>query len=175
MKKLKLPVLGFGLMLLIASCKKNDAQYGTMPTNPATATAATSVVKASSDWKTATTWASSKHEKFTTYNSKIADSSITSAVTSSGLILAFAKNSNDVHALPYQQKGTSDAYWYYQVSKGAITFSCDVYSGSASVNTTTFQYFVLTAEQLKDLETKGHSKAELMQLSYENAAALLNK
>ena len=175
MKKHKLSVLGFSLMLLIVSCKKNDAQYGNTPKAPAVAAASAAKATAVTDWKSAANWAPSKHEKFTTYNSKIEDSSITSAVTSSGMVLAFAKSGTDLHALPYQEKGTSDSYWYYQVSKGAITFSVDVYGTSQSLNTTSFKYFVLTAAQLKDLEAKGHSKLELMQLSYEKAAELLNK
>jgi hypothetical protein len=41
------------------------------------------------------------------------------------------------------------------------------------MNSTTFKYFVLTAQQIKDLEAKGHSKIELMTLTYEKAAELL--
>jgi hypothetical protein len=175
MKKHKLSILGFGLMLLIASCKKNDVQHENTPVNPTVATASAAQATSATDWKQAGTWTPTKHEKFTTYNSTIQDSSITSAVTSSGLVLAFAKNGTGVNALPYQEKGTSDSYWYYQVSQGAITFSCDAYSSAESLNSTTFKYYVLTAQQLKDLEAKGHSKLELMTLTYEKAAALLAK
>jgi hypothetical protein len=180
MKKHKLPVLGLGLMLMIASCKKTDVQQESTLGNPAVAATTASAIPASSttnasEWKTLSNWASSKQEKFTTYSSKIEDASITSAVTSSGLILAFAKNGSSIQAMPFQQKGTNDSYWYYQVSKGSITFSCDAYSGTQSLNDAGFTYFVLSAEQLKDLAANGHSKTQLMQLSYENLATLLKK
>lgn len=176
MKKHKLPVVGFAaLLLLMASCRKNDVQNTSTPAAVPTVATASAAKTTSTDWTPATTWTPSKHEKFTTYNSTIADSSITSDVTSSGLVLAFAKNGTEVHALPYQEKGASDSYWYYQVSKSAITFSCDVYSAAQSLNTTTFKYFVLNAQQLKEQEAKGHSKIDLMQLSYDKAAELLSK
>lgn len=173
MNKHKLPVIGFSLLLLITSCKKNDVQYENKSNVP---TAASATISAkSADWASVNNWSSSKGTKYTTYSSSIADSSITSAVTSSGLILAFAKSGNAIKALPFQEKGTTDAFWYYQVSTGSITLSCDVYSGTPALNTAGFKYFVFTPEQLKDLAAKGHSKSELMQLSYEGVAALLNK
>jgi hypothetical protein len=174
MNKHKLPVLGLGLMLLIASCKKNDVQHESKTTNPAPVATALNA-KSSSEWTSVSNWSSSKAEKFTTYNSSIGDSSITSAVAGSGLVLTFAKSGDAIKSLPFQEKGTTDAYWYYQVSKGTITLSCDVYSGTPALNTSGFKYFIFSPEQLKDLEAKGHSKTELMQLSYEGVAALLNK
>jgi hypothetical protein len=139
------------------------------------ATATASVATKAPEWRSFTNWTSSKGEKFTTYSSKVADSTITSAVANSGLVLTFSKNGNNIQALPFQEKGTNDSYWYYQVSKGALTLSCDNYSGTASLNTAGFKYFIFSTEQLKELEAKGYSKIKLMQLAYEDVAALTNK
>ncbi|MGZ3898641.1 MAG: hypothetical protein ACXVMS_18990 [Flavisolibacter sp.] len=172
MNKHKLPVLGFSLLLLITSCKKNDVQYENK-TNSATPVATISAKAA--DWAQVNNWTSSKGDKFTSYSATIADSSITTAVTGSGLVLAFAKSGETIKNLPFQEKGTTDAYWYYEVSTNALTLYCDAYSGTPSLNTSGFKYFVFTPEQLKDLAAKGHSRSDLMQLSYESVAALLNK
>ncbi len=173
MNKHKLPVLGFSLLLLITSCKKNDVQHEDTMTN-STAIAAPAITKAS-EWKSFSNWTSSKEEKFTSHSSKVTDSSITNAVATSGLVLAFSKAGNTIQALPFQEKGANDSYWYYQISKDAITLSCDNYNGTAPVNTTEFKYFVFTPEQLKNLETKGYSKLQLLQLTYEEVAALTNQ
>ena len=172
MNKHKLPVLGLSLILLITSCKKNDVQHENTQTSPAPAAPVSASV---SEWRTFTSWTSSKGEKFTTYRSKIADSSLTNAVSSKGLVLAFARNGESIKALPFQEKGTSDSYWYYQVSSGTITLSCDNYSGKASPADVSFKYFVFSPEQLKDLEAKGYSKIKLMQLAYEDVVALTAK
>jgi hypothetical protein len=171
MNKHKLPVLGLGLLLLLSACKKNDVQYENMETTEQTVAAPVSAPV--SEWKPANSWTSSKQEKFTTHTSKTDDSTITSTVTNSGLVLAFIKTGNSINALPFQEKGTSDSYWYYQVSNGSISFSCDSYSGTPSLNSAEFKYFVFSPEQLTDLEAKGYSKIKLMQLSYEEVAAIL--
>lgn len=170
MNNYKLPVIAFSLLLLITSCKKNDALNQAVAPAPS---AASTAVK-TSEWKSISNWTSTVGEKFTVYTTKIEDSTLTQAVANSGLVLVFTKNGNVIKALPFQEKENSDTYWYYQVSKGVIILSCDNYSGSKSFNTAGFKYFVFSAEQLKNLETKGHSKIELMQLSYDNVATLLN-
>jgi hypothetical protein len=169
MNKHKLPILGFSLLLLITACKKNDVQQENMEATPTVSAAVSTPV---SKWKTMNNWASSKGEKFTTYASSIGDSSITTAVVNNGLVLAFVKIENSVNALPFQQKGTNDAYWYYQVSTENVSFSVDSYKGTQALNAAEFKYFAFSPEQLKDLETKGYSKIKLMQLSYEEVAAL---
>ena len=176
MNKHTLPVIGFSLLLLITSCKKTDVQQENNLASPAATTVATASSTASvSDWKTLSNWNSSKSEKFTSYNAIVEDSSISNAVAGAGLVLAFVKNGNTVSALPFEEKGSSNSYTYYQVARGSIIFSSDVYSGTSSMNAASFKYFVFSPEQLKDLEAKGHSKAELLQLSYEGLTAVVNK
>ena len=144
-------------------------QYENQATEP---TAAAVPAAPAPEWKTITSWTSNKAEKFTTYAASTSDSSITDAVTSKGLVLAFVKNGDKISALPFQEKGANDAYWYYQVSTGTITFSLDSYKGSQNLDAAGFKYFSFSPEQLKDLESKGYSKIKLMQLSYEEVAAL---
>ena len=167
MNKLKLLVLSLGLILLITSCKKSDSQNHDILMNGAPASQA-------SEWKTVSNWISAKGEEFTSYYSRIEDTTITNSVANSGLVLAFTKNGNGIYTLPFEEKGTKD-FWHYQIHKGAITFSLDDYSTKQSLTTTGFKYYVFTPEKLKDLEAKGHSKIELIKLSYENVTAILSK
>ena len=172
MIKHKLPVLGLGLILLITSCKKTDVQQPSLPEQPAEVAAVASASIKASEWKTLGNWSTLKSEKFSTHNSSIADSSITSSVTGTGLVLAYVKNGTTINALPFQEKGTKGSFWYYQVSNGSIIFSCDDYSGSQSLSSSEFKYFVFTPEQLAGLEAKGYSKVKLMQMTYEEVAAI---
>ena len=166
MNKNKIAILGFSIAVLVTSCRKTD-----MPHQEAAP--AVETVAAKKDWTSAIAWNAAKQEKFTTYNGTIVDQAITSAVADKGLVLVFKKNGTDIQSLPFEEKGANDAYWYYQVSKGQIAISCDNYGAEQKVSDNAFQYFVITAEQLQALDAKGHSQIELLQLSYEEAAALL--
>lgn len=167
MNKHDLSVLGLGLVLLISSCKKNDVQHNSTPVNPQT----TTQVKTTPEWKALNNWTSRKNEKFTTLTSKVTDSTLSLEVARTGLVLAFAKFGNTIKALPFQESTNGDAYWYYQVSKGVISFSVDNYTAKAA-NDGTFKYFIFSAAQLKDLEAKGITKLNLMQLPYQEVQAL---
>jgi len=169
MNKHNLSVLGLGLILLATSCKKTDVQHE----NPVSTPAPSTVAKA--EWTAISNWSSSQEEKFTSFSATIQDSSISNAVTANGLVLVFSKNGNTINALPFQEKGSTDAYWYYQVSKGTITLSSDNYSGAQPSSTTGYKYIVFSPQQLRDLEAKGYSKIELMQLSHDDLAAILAK
>jgi hypothetical protein len=109
------------------------------------------------------------------YSNKVTDQSITAAITQGGMVLAFKKNGTTISPLPSEEKNGADSYfWYYQVSEGSIVFNVDAYGNAAApAAANSFKYYVISASQLKDLEQKGYSKAELMRLTYENAQALL--
>lgn len=161
MKKSTLAILGLGIILLIASCKKEDVQTNTS-TNTVSASASTS------QWKSLG-WTNSTSANTTTYFSKISDSSITSNVVSGGLVLVFKKNGSAIQSLPVQDNNT---YWYYQVSNGSVRVNGD--NGSEeNVKAQLFSYFVITPEKLSSLQAQGKSKIDLMQLSYDQAVALL--
>jgi hypothetical protein len=159
MKNYKLPLLGFALMLLITACKKEDVQVKNAP------------VSAASQWQTLTNWSSSKTDNATTFSSKVSDSLITSNVANAGFVLVFKKSGSDVQSLPFQEK-ENKTYWYYQVSKGSVQINSDNNAGQ-NLSSQSFSYFVITPEKLSALEASGKTRFDLLQLSYEQAAALL--
>jgi hypothetical protein len=160
MKSYKLTILGFGLMLLIASCKKEDVKAN-VP--------AASSVESDSKWNSIANWSSSKTDNVTTYFSKVSDSSITANVANAGLVLVFKKSGNTIQSLPVQEQ---DVYWYYQVSKGSLRINSENNSGQ-NLNQQSFSYFVITPQQLSTLEASGKTRFDLLDLSYDQAAALL--
>jgi hypothetical protein len=166
MNKNKLAILTFSAAIIFASCRKNDLQHQETPNVPE----AVAVTKA---WTSDIAWSTSKQEKFTVYSGTINDQSITGEVADKGLVLVFKKNGTTVQSLPFEEKGTNDAYWYYQVAKGQVAISCDNYGAEQKVADNAFQYFVVSAEQLTVLEAKGYSSFKLLQLSYDEATALL--
>jgi hypothetical protein len=164
MKNYKLPFLGFALVLLIASCRKEDIQANNTTNN-------LSAVSNTAQWKSLSNWSSSKNEEITTYFSKVSDSSITSNVVNAGFVLVFKKNGSDIQSLPFQEK-SSKTYWYYQVSGGSLRINSDNNAGQ-NLNAQSFAYFVISPEKLSALEASGKAKLDLLQLSFEQAEALL--
>jgi hypothetical protein len=163
MKNFKLPVLGFSLLLFVASCKKEDVKPVDASVNQNALVSANS-----SQWKSLSNWSTLAGDK-ATYFSKLADSAITADVARTGLVLAFAKGDEGIQALPFS--GKDNSYWYYQISKGSISFTTD--ASNASVKQ--FSYFVFSQQQLQQLEASGYSKSKLMQMTYNDVATLLKK
>jgi hypothetical protein len=178
MNKHKFLVLGLGAVLLFTACKKADLQQAT--TAAAAATAATAAAattnSTSANWRSISNWSAQSQDKYTVYSTQVTDSSITSPVASKGLVLVYKRSGNTVTALPYEEKATTGSYfWYYQVASGTLSVIADAYDGAKTpAADQSFKYFVLSADKLATLETQGHTKAELMKLTYENAAAILN-
>lgn len=181
MKNVKLPVLGLSLVLLMASCKKNDYKEASA-TDATTATASSEAD--SLGWKTSSTWENADQGSFSVHYFTIQDSAITSDVADNGMVLVFKKNGTAVNALPFEEatsvaqtateKTTNANYWYHQVSTGSLLISCDLYKAAATPdNANSFKYFVLTPEKLQSLETSGYTAEKLMNLSYSAAASLL--
>jgi hypothetical protein len=164
MKNYKLPFLGFALVLLIASCRKEDIQAKNTANN-------LSAISNTAQWRSLSNWSSSKNEEITTYFSKVSDSSITSNVVNAGFVLVFKKNGSDIQSLPFQEK-SSKTYWYYQVSGGSLRINSDNNAGQ-NLNAQSFAYFVISPEKLSALEASGKTKLDLLQLSFEQAEALL--
>jgi hypothetical protein len=164
MKSYKLPILGIGLMLLIASCKKEDVRQ----TN---ATANASGASSKTQWSSISAWGNSTTENVSTYFSKLTDSSITGEVVNNGLVLVYKKTGSDIQLLPFQEKD-GNTYWYYQVAKGSIRINSNNNDGQ-NLTASTFTYFVVTPQQLSNLEAKGKTKFDLLQLSLDDATSLL--
>src|SRR5690349_16174339 len=110
MNKQKLSILGFALMILVASCRKTDADV------PAPAEQAVTVA----GFKTVSNWQTSTENNVTSYSGRIQDSSINADVVENGLVLVYLKNANSVSSLPVAVKGASDISWNYQVSENLI-------------------------------------------------------
>jgi hypothetical protein len=177
MNKQKIAILALSLSLMVTACKKNDLQSSQAQANATASTAAAAATSAkTSEFKAVSNWNNTKQDKFTSFYSKVADSSITSSVVSKGMILVYKKSGNTVNALPFDEKGTNDIFWYYQAAQGSLLISSDVYGTSQTLPAgQSFAYFVITPEQLSTLVANGQSKAALLNLSYDKAVALLNK
>ena len=166
MNKRQLFVAGLSAALVFTACKKQDVQ------NEAPEAAVAAPV---AEWKSVGNWSAQSQDKYTVYSTTIEDKNITASVAASGLVLAYKKSANGTTALPFEEKGTEGSYfWYYQVSEGNFQIVADAYGKAVAPSADQgFNYFVVTAEKLNELNEKGYTKAELMKLTYETAAALL--
>jgi hypothetical protein len=160
MKNYKLSFVGFVLVVLIASCRKEDIKH------PDTSKITS---KQKGSWNALTNWSTVKvDDSTTTYYSQISDSAIN---TTSGLVLVYKKEGSSIQALPFQDKSTG-MYWYYQISKGVLTIDGLSSVKQQDFSGQAFSYFVLTPEQISALEAKGKTKLDPMQLTYEQALEL---
>lgn len=177
MKNLKLPLIGLTLVIAIASCKKNDYQVDQPVQTESAAPAAKTDSVDNIGWQSSSNWEASKQENFSVYYFNIDDAKITSDVAENGLVLVYKKNGSAVASLPSEEKNNNSSnYWYHQVTEGNLLILCDAYGAALQPGTNnSFKYFILTPDQLKDLEAKGHSSADLMNLTYAEAKALLNE
>lgn len=181
MKNVKLPLLCLSMVLLVASCKKDDFKENAL-TDVAISAAIEMDEADSIGWKTSGSWETADQETFSVRYFSIEDANITEDVTDNGLVLLFKKNGKSVNAMPFEEnegavaeEGISKAnYWYHQVTEGSLLISCDVYeSAKAPGAENSFKYFIVTPEKLKNLEADGHTTEELMGLGYKEALALL--
>ena len=161
MKKYKVSLVGFALMLMVASCKKEDVQVKNTP--------ASTTASPAPQWKSLTNWSTSTSDNQTNYSSKLSDSTITGSVATGGLVLVFKKSGSTIQSLPFQET-ESKTYWYYQVSKGTVQVNSN---NNENLDQQSFSYFVITPEKLSGLEASGKTRLDLLQLSYEQAVALL--
>jgi hypothetical protein len=161
MKKYKVSLVGFALMLMVASCKKEDVQVKNTP--------ASTTASPAPQWKSLTNWSTSTSDNQTNYSSKLSDSTITGSVATGGLVLVFKKSGSTIQSLPFQET-ESKTYWYYQVSKGTVQVNSN---NNQNLDQQSFSYFVITPEKLSGLEASGKTRLDLLQLSYEQAVALL--
>jgi len=168
MKNYKLPVLGLVLILIIVSCRKEDIQK----TNAESQAISSSGSIQTTKWTSINNWSLSTTENVATYFSKMSDTLIANEVAKSGLVLVYMKTGNEIQSLPFEEKDTK-TFWYYQVSKGSIRINSDNNDGQ-KLNQHSFSYLIITPQQLSTLEARGKTKFDLMQLSYEQAASVLN-
>jgi hypothetical protein len=174
-KTFKIVAIALSLTTIV-SCRKDglDEMAFTEETPSAIVSQTTAATAVLSDWKPVSTWNTVKKQAGTTWSGTIEDAAITSDIVNNGLILVFAKNGNAGQSLLYMQAG--DAYWYYQVEAGRITINTETVNGNASIDKDqSFQYVMLSKEQLDELETKGVTRDDLVKLSWEEATTMFAK
>jgi hypothetical protein len=157
----------FVLFLSMASCKKMDLKQEGLTPEAAIPVAAVAPTAAPA-WKGVNFNAAPESGAF---SGVLADNAISAAVASKGLVLVYANNGGSITSLPFTDKATGTS-WYYQVAAGDVRISYE--TKGELTNAPSFQYFVVSPDQLKTLETKGTSKMELLDMSYEAAQALLS-
>jgi hypothetical protein len=162
MKNFKLPVLISGLMLLAASCRKDDFK-SEIPAVPAEQNVTTE------KWTALGNWSSSQAEKTTTYFTSIPDSAITADIAKAGMVLVYKKVGATVQSLPLQDGNVS---WHYQVSNGSIRINSEN-NIESNLSEALFSYFVITPGKLTQLEAAGKTKLDLLDLPYDQAVAIL--
>lgn len=194
MKNLKLPILGLSLVLLVASCKKEDFKEESSIDTAASNTTSFNETD-TVGWLSAAQWETADQETFSVRYITIEDANITSDVADNGLVLLFKKSGNAVNALPFEESAGNEEvftdneetgtdtdneevananYWYHQVTEGSLLISCDVYETAAATDgVNRFKYFIITPEKLQSLQADGHATEDLMNLSYAEATALL--
>ena len=171
MKNLKLHLLGLAATVLLFSCKKNDLLEEELPATPETEAVASSRASISS-WQSAASWEKAEESDASVYSFSLTDASLNADVAEKGLVLVYRKGGSAVSSLPFEDDAASQ-YWYYQVTDGSLTVSCDVTEKGKAPANDSFQFIAFSSAQLSALEEQGYSKLDLMQLTYDNATALL--
>lgn len=159
--------------MLAASCKKNDILHKEPAPTADAVSAKANVTSTNAEWNVPGTWAAAKSAGFTTYSTTINDASITNEVLQSGMILVYMKDGSSAKSLPFKSKEGVEQYWYYQAAKNSLQINSDAYTTDAISISSSFKYFVLSAEKITGLQKSGTSKMQLMTLTYENAEMLL--
>jgi hypothetical protein len=176
MKNLKAPLIAIAFILSLASCKKNDVKPNTENATPNTTQNVQSVLNVQSlSWKSADDWKVANQQSFKVFYTSLSDTSITSDVVSSGMVLVYKKSlDGTISRLPFEEKvaGQVSNYWYYQVSEGKVLISCDNYTNSSSVSKDNFQVVVVNKEQINSLTNKGYENSKLMELDYNQVSGL---
>ena len=172
MKKLQAPVAGILLLLAVSSCRK-DLNETQAPEFQETASVALNSEKANlaeTGWQTSTDWTAVEQPTYSVYYTNIKSGSVTADAAEKGLIRVFkADDQGNSISLPFEETaGSQKLYWYYQVTEGNIMIAVDVYGDKSNPTTSAkFKNIVLTPETINSFESKGHNKADLMTMSYD--------
>lgn len=176
MKNIKPSVLGLVLIVAIASCSKKDVYSDSANQDSSIQSSSVAVPADTTSWHSAAQWETAKQDNHSVSYFNIADAKITSEVASEGLVLVYKKKGGTTVAIPYEEKnGNESTYWYHQVTEGNLLILSDSNGKTSQPSAdNSFKYIVITPDQLKSLETQGHSKSNLMDMTYEQANQLLN-
>lgn len=176
MKSIKLSVLGMALIVVIASCSKKDAYSDETISQDSSIKSSAAAAVDNNSWHTTAQWESAKQDNYSVYYFNIADAKITSDVASDGLVLVYKKQGGTSVAMPYEEKsGDNSVYWYHQVTDGNLLILSDSYNKASQPGAdASFKYLIVTPDQLKSLDAQGHSRSNLMDMTYEQASKLLS-
>jgi hypothetical protein len=163
-------------VVTVVSCRKdglNEVAF-TEETPSAVINSTQAATATLSAWKPVNSWNTLKKQASTTWSGTIDDAAITTDIVNNGLILVFAKTGNSGQSLLYMQAG--DVYWYYQVETGRIIINTETVNGNTSIDKgQSFQYVILSKEQLEELASKDVTNDKLISMSWEKASELFTK
>lgn len=143
------------LIAALTSCKKEDSKNDSAQSPAAIGTV--------SNWKSVE-WASAD----SSYEATISDDKISSDVVNNGLVLAYAKSSDNRELLPAQ---IGKGYFYYQVENGSLQIHT---KSSVPANNLAFSYILFSKDELASLAQKGVTTLQLMKMDYAQITQLKN-
>ncbi len=173
MKNLKTPIAVMLVFSAVLACNKMDLQEETQNEINANASAKTQVQGVSeSEWKSTSEWNAVDQSGRAAFFTTISAPEITADAAEKGLVRVFKLNGTDqstLVSLPIEEtSGANKNYWYYTVTDGQIMISVDVYGSTENpAAKSLFKYVVLNSEAVAEVEKKGTSKVDLMELPYE--------
>jgi hypothetical protein len=173
MKTSKIQLIGIALSILAVACTKNDlVSEKNTSANTSGESQKTQPAVAASQWS-APVAASQQNNKATGYAGSVSDPNITPDIIQNGLVLVFMKDANAVvHSLPFSEtNGGIKTNWYYQVSEGGI----QVMSNGDVEQDVSLKYYVISNNGMSGLVKSGHSKEDIMSMSYAAAENVFGK
>lgn len=159
-------ILGALISISALSCRKSDVPVGI--TAPEITAAKSNQLPVLTAWNGLSNWNARQTSGQETVNSGIiTDAAISADVLSNGIVLVYAKQQNQVNQLPFRSGQLSLSY---SVMPGIINIVAE--GNGSAIQGILLSYIIFSGEQLASLEVKQFSRAGLLNLSYEEAAAI---
>ena len=163
-------ITGVLLLCAIVSCRKNQLEEISAKDDTEKIVAQQTQIR-ESDWTSPTQWNTAERPTHTVYYTEIKADNISENENS--LVRIYLKDNSGKltsHVLPFEENvGSQKMYWYYEVNEGNIMVSVDVYGSKTNpLTNSSIKYVVLNNAALGDMERKGISKKDIMQMSYED-------
>lgn len=158
-------ILGALISISALSCRKSEVPVGI--TAPEITTAKTNQLPVLTAWTGLTNWNARQTGQETINSGIITDAAISADVLSNGIVLVYAKQQNQVNQLPFRSGQLS---LNYSVMPGIINIVAE--GNGSAIQGILLSYIILSGEQLAFLEAKQFSRAGLLNLSYDELAAI---
>jgi hypothetical protein len=159
-------ILGALISISALSCRKSEVPVGV--TAPEITSAKINQFPVLSAWNGLSNWNARQTGQETVNSGIITDAAISVDVLSNGIVLVYAKQQNHVNQLPFRSGQLSLSY---SVMPGAISIVAE--GNSSAIQGILLSYIILSGEQLASLEAKQFSRAGLLNLSYDEVAAII--